>query len=65
MKIILQAAEVILFLLSFFGLLALMLMLPIAIFAPARFTKPWTVVSILSLMTLACAIGWLLLGAGC
>jgi len=64
-KTALQAAEAILFLLSFFGLLALMVMLPIAMFAPARFTKPWTIVSILSLVTFACAIGWLLLGAGC
>ena len=65
MKTALQAAEAVLFLLSFFGLLALIVMLPIAMFAPARFTRPWTIVSILSLVTFACAIGWLLLGKGC
>jgi hypothetical protein len=65
MQTALQVVEAILFLLSFFGLLALMLMLPIAVFAPARFTRPWTLMSILSLATFACAVGWLLLGAGC
>jgi len=65
MKTLLQVAEAILFLLSFFGLLGLLVMLPIAMFAPARFSKPWSIVSVLSLLTFACAVAWLLLGAGC
>lgn len=61
----LWAVEDILLLLGFFSLLFLLVMLPIAMFAPARFTKPWTVVSLLSVITFAFAVGWLLLGWGC
>ena len=58
-------AEIALFLLSFGGLVALFVMIPIAMFAPARFTKPWSIVSVLSIIVFACAIAWLLLGFGC
>ncbi len=51
--------EPILFLISFFNLLGL------AKFAPARVTKPWNVVSLLTLVAFVCPIGWLLLGFGC
>jgi len=36
--------EPILFLISFFNLLGLLVMIPVAMFAPARVTKPWSVV---------------------
>ena len=39
--------ESVLFLISFFNLLGLLVMIPIATFAPARFTKPWSIVSVL------------------
>ena len=57
--------EPFLFLVSFFGLLGLLAMIAIAMLAPARFTKPWRIVSLLSLVTFLCAVGWLLLGWGC
>ena len=57
--------EPILFLISFFNLLGLLVMIPVAKFAPARVTKPWNVVSLLTLVAFVCPIGWLLLGFGC
>jgi len=44
--------EPILFLISFFNLLGLLVMIPVAMFAPARVTKPWSVVSLLTLVRL-------------
>jgi len=57
--------EPILFLISFFNLLGLLVMIPVAMFAPARVAKPWSVVSLLTLVALVCPIGWRLLGLGC
>ncbi len=62
LRVALEAVPVVLFLLATFSLLSLLLMLPIAMFAPAKFTKPWKAVSVLSIITFGCAAGWLLLG---
>lgn len=58
-------AQTVLFLLSLLFLLALLTTLPIAMFAPARFAKPWMAVSLLTAATFICAVSWLLLGWGC
>jgi len=39
MKVVLEAVPVLLFLLASFSLLSLLVMLPVAMFAPAKFTK--------------------------
>ena len=57
--------EPILFLISFFNLLGLLVMIPVAMFASARVTEPWSAVSLLPLVAVVCAISWLLLGFGC
>ncbi len=64
-KILEQIPFLILFLISFFSLLGLLVMIPVAIFVPAKITKPWSVVSVLTFITFVCAIVWLLLGFGC
>ncbi|PYX10646.1 MAG: hypothetical protein DMG88_01710 [Acidobacteria bacterium] len=61
----LWAIENILLLVGFFSLLCLLIMLPIAMFSPSRFTRPWTAVSVLSFISFASAMFWLLLGWGC
>jgi hypothetical protein len=58
-------SEAIFFLCSLLGLLSLLVLIPVAMFLPARFTKPWKMVSLLSVFTFASAIDWLLLGRGC
>jgi len=55
--------EPILFLIFFFNLLGLLVMILVAMFAPV--TKPWSIVSLLTLVAFVCAMGWLLLGFGC
>ncbi len=61
----LGAIENILLLLGLASLLSLLFMLPIAMFSPSMFTRPWTVVSVLSFISFASALVWLLLGWGC
>jgi hypothetical protein len=51
-------------LLTFLSLLALLVALPIACFSPAKWTKPWMVVSVLSALTLIFATIYVLLGYG-
>ena len=62
MKVVLEAVPVLLFLLASFSLLSLLVMLPVAMFSPAKFTKPWKAVSVLSIISFGCTAGWLLLG---
>ncbi len=57
--------QLILCLLAFFGLLGLIVTIPIAMFSPARFARPWMIVSKLTIFTFCCAVGLLLLGWGC
>src|SRR5438552_5386985 len=64
-RIMLGAIENILLLLGLASLLLLLFMLPIAMFSPSRFTRPCTVVSVLSFISFASALVWLLLGWGC
>ena len=60
-----KIVELVLFFASTFGMLVLLVMIPIAVFAPARFTKPWSIVSLFSVFTFVCAMAWLTLGHGC
>jgi len=51
-----KIVELVLFFVSTFGMLGLLVMIPIAVFPPARFTKPWSIVSLLSIFTFVCAM---------